>query len=59
MDDMGSNLKIRLYGIDAPEREKSNNIIGHASKLGQPYGEEAWRALETKIFRKRVTVDIM
>lgn len=58
-DDLGSKLKIRLYGIDAPETEKSNKKTGHVSKAGQPYGEEAWKALEEKIYRKRVMVEIM
>lgn len=58
-DDLGSKLKIRLYGIDAPETEKSNKKTGNVSKAGQPYGEEAWKALEEKIYRKRVMVEIM
>jgi len=58
-DDLGSKLKIRLYGIDAPETEKSNKKTGHVSKAGQPYGEEAWKALDEKIYRKRVKVEIM
>jgi micrococcal nuclease len=58
-DDLGSKLKIRLYGIDAPETEKSNKKTGHVSKAGQPFGEEAWKALEEKIYRKRVKVEIM
>lgn len=58
-DDLGTKLKVRLYGIDAPETEKSNRKTGKVSKAGQPYGEEAFRALDDKVFRKRVRVDIM
>lgn len=58
-DDLGTKLKIRLYGIDCPETEKSNKRTGHISKAGQPYGEEAYRALQSKIDRKRVRVEIM
>lgn len=58
-DPVGSKLKIRLYGVDAPETEKSNKRTGHVSKPGQPYGDEAWKALDRKIYRKRVKVDVM
>jgi micrococcal nuclease len=37
----GTKLKIRLYGIDAPEIEKINRRTGRISKPGQPYGNEA------------------
>lgn len=48
----GTKLKIRLYGIDAPETKKSN-------KEGQPYGEEAWRSLVDKVNGQKVRLDIM
>ena len=55
----GTRLKIRLYGIDAPETEKINRRTGRISKVGQPYGEEAYRALETKVLGKKVKVDVV
>jgi micrococcal nuclease len=55
----GTKLKIRLYGIDAPETGKIDRITGKISKSGQPYGEEAYRALESKILGKKAKVDIM
>jgi len=58
-DPLGTKLKIRLYGIDAPETEKSNKKTGRVSKPGQPFGDEAWKALDSKIYRKRVKVDVM
>lgn len=58
-DDLGTKIKVRLYGIDAPETEKSNKKTGRISKPGQPYGEEAWKALDKKVFRKRVKLDVM
>jgi len=58
-DPLGTKLKIRLYGIDAPETEKSSKKTGRVSKPGQPYGDEAWKALDSKIYRKRVKVDVM
>jgi micrococcal nuclease len=57
--DDGTKLKIRLYGIDAPETTKMNHRTGVVSKPGQPYGEEAYRALESKVLGKKVTVKIM
>ncbi|GAM10354.1 putative endonuclease [Geobacter sp. OR-1] len=58
-DSLKTKVKVRLYGIDAPETEKSNKKTGHVSKPGQPYGEEAYQALNSKLFRKNVTIDIM
>jgi micrococcal nuclease len=51
--------KIRLYGIDAPEMEKINRRTGMVSKPGQPYGEEAYEALKSKMLDSKVKVDIM
>ena len=56
---MGTKVKVRLYGIDAPETEKSNKKTGHISKPGQPYGEEAFRALQKKLQRQHVRLDVM
>lgn len=47
-----SRLKVRLYGIDAPETRKPD-------KPGQPYGEVAKRTLMYKIMGRRVTAEIM
>jgi endonuclease YncB( thermonuclease family) len=55
----GTKLKIRLYGIDAPEMEKINRRTGTVSKLGQPYGEEAYEALKSKMLDSKVKVDII
>jgi micrococcal nuclease len=55
----GTKLKIRLYGIDAPETVKINHRTGVVLKPGQPCGEEAYRALENKVLGKTVTVQIM
>jgi micrococcal nuclease len=55
----GMKLKIRLYGIDAPEIQHINRRTGILARPGQPYGEEARRALEGKVLRKRVKVQIM
>ncbi len=55
----GTRLRIRLYGIDAPETEKINRRTGRISKPGQPYGEESKKALEKMIYGERVRVDII
>lgn len=47
----GTKLRVRLYGIDAPE-------VRHEKKPAQPFGEEAKRALAGKVFRKEVTLTI-
>ena len=54
-----TKLKVRLYGIDAPETDKINHRTGQVSKLGQPYGEESWKALESKIMGKQVKLEIL
>ena len=54
-----TKLRVRLYGMDAPETPKINQRTGHINKPGQPYGEESWRALEAKIMRKQVRLDII
>jgi micrococcal nuclease len=48
----GTKLKVRLYGIDAPE-------IRHEMLPGQPYGKEAKAALTALVLGRRVTVEIV
>ena len=55
----GTKIKVRFYGIDAPETEKRNRKTGRVSKPGQPYGEEVFKTLEEKVYRQRVRLDIM
>ena len=54
-----TRLTVRLYGMDAPETPKINQRTGHVNKPGQPYGEDSWKALETKIMGKQVRLDII
>lgn len=51
-----TKLKIRLYGIDAPETEK--NFAG-GYKPGQPFGEEAFLALKEKIAGRKVVIEAL
>ena len=48
----GTKLKVRLYGIDAPE-------IRHKEVPGQPYGREAKDALTELSLGRRVTLEIL
>lgn len=54
-----TQLKVRLYGIDAPETPKVNHRTGQVNKPGQPYGEESWKALRNKVMGKQVKLDIL
>ena len=54
-----TKLKVRLYGIDAPETDKINNKTGRVNIPGQPYGEESMSALANKIMGRKVRVDIL
>lgn len=51
-DHLGTKVKVRLYGIDAPETAKG-------STLGQPFGEESFQALRQKVDRQPVRLDVM
>jgi len=54
-----TKLKVRLYGIDAPETPKINRKTGHVHQPGQPFGEESWKALKDKIMGKQVRLEIL
>ena len=54
-----TKLKVRLYGIDAPETDKINDKTGQVNIPGQPYGDESWKALENKVMGKQVKLDIL
>lgn len=47
-----SRLKVRLYGIDAPETKKPD-------KPGQPYGDISKRTLMYKIMGRRISAEIV
>lgn len=59
IDSLGTTVKVRLYGIDAPEKTKNNHKISRTSKPGQPYGEEAFDALKRKIEGQQVKVEVL
>ncbi len=47
----GKELKIRLYGIDAPE-------IRHREKPGQPFGRQAAMGLRSKVRGRHVSIEV-
>ncbi len=47
-----TKLKVRLYGIDAPETPKPK-------KPGQPFGNQSWQALKQKVQGRQVRLDIL
>lgn len=52
-------LKVRLYGIDAPETPKTDYRTGQQNIPGQSYGKESARALKKKILGNKVNLDII
>nr|WP_279342499.1 thermonuclease family protein [Geotalea sp. SG265] len=55
----GETLKIHLYGTDAPKREKRDPKTGKVKRPGQPFGEEAFQVLKSKLERRKVSVNMM
>lgn len=54
-----TRLKIRLYGIDAPEIEHRNPYTGRVEKPGQPFGRDARSYLASLIWSRTVRLDVM
>ncbi len=48
----GAKIKVRLYGIDAPE-------VRHKETPGQPFGNEARKALKALTLGRKVRVDVL
>lgn len=51
-DQLGTKVKVRLYGIDAPETAKGN-------KLGQAYGTDSHQALQAKLMGQNVRLEVL
>lgn len=58
LDGHGQLHTVRLYGVDAPELERRSNRTGRLSKVGQPYGEEAFLALKELLLHKEVRLEV-
>lgn len=59
IDSLGTTVKVRFFGIDAPERTKNNHTFSRTNKPGQPYGEEAFAVLKRKIEGQQVKVEVL
>jgi micrococcal nuclease len=53
----GTEIHVRLYGVAAPQTRKLDKYTGWY-KPGQPYSEEAFRALSSKILHQQVRIEI-
>ena len=54
-----TKLRVRLYGIDAPEMPKTNPPPGYVRVHGESFGKDCKKALEAKIMGKKIRLDIM
>ncbi|MDD4356527.1 MAG: thermonuclease family protein [Smithellaceae bacterium] len=52
-------LRVRLYGIDAPETPKTDYQTGQWNMPGQSHGKESAEALKNKILDHKVKLDII
>lgn len=55
----GTKIRVRLYGLDAPETEKRDYKTGRLKSPGQPYGDQAEKALAGMVLHKHVRLDVM
>lgn len=55
----GTEIDVRLYGIDAPIITKLNKNKPWLSKQGQPFAARAFMALANKVLHKQVRLEIM
>ena len=57
VNSFGTEIHVRLYGVAAPQTAKVDRFTGWY-KPGQPYAEDAFRALSIKILHQQVKVEI-
>ncbi|MCM0083288.1 thermonuclease family protein [Geomonas sp. Red32] len=57
VNSFGTEIHVQLYGIAAPQPARMDKYTGWY-KPGQPYAEEAFRALSSKILHQVVKVEI-
>lgn len=57
VNSFGTEIRVRLYGVAAPQTTKVDKFTGFY-KAGQPFAEEAFRALSTKVLHQQVKVEI-
>ena len=57
VNSFGTEIHVRLYGLAAPQTAKIDKFTGWY-KAGQPYAEDAFRALSIKVLHQKVKVEI-
>ncbi|HJV64192.1 MAG TPA: thermonuclease family protein [Geomonas sp.] len=57
INSFGTEIRVKLYGMIAPQAPKIDKTTGWY-KPGQPYAEEAFRALSSKVLHQQVRVEI-
>lgn len=57
VNSFGTEIQVRLYGIAAPQTAKMDKFTGWY-RPGQPYAEEAFRALSLKVLHQVVKIEI-
>lgn len=58
VNSFGTEISVRLYGLSAPQTTKIDKFTGWY-KPGQPYAEDAFRALSLKVLHQQVKVEIL
>lgn len=54
---LGTEIKVQLYGVAAPLTMKMDKYTGWY-KTGQPYADDAFRALSSKVLHQKVRAEI-
>ena len=57
VNSFGTEIPVRLYGIAAPQTAKIDKFTGWY-KPGQPYADDAFRALSVKVLHQMVRIEI-
>jgi len=57
VNSFGTEVNVQLYGISTPQTAQVDKFTGW-SKAGQPYADEAFRALSIKVLHQQVKVEI-
>lgn len=57
VNSFGTEIPVRLYGVAAPQTAKIDKFTGWF-KPGQPYAEDAFRALSIKVLHQKVKVEV-
>jgi endonuclease YncB( thermonuclease family) len=59
INSFGTEINVRLYGIDAPVMPNDDTLHGWMRRPGQPHARAAFMALANKVLHQNVTIEIM